>query len=238
MACALEPGKHYELRQSTWTPAISLFDDNSLRITFNKKLVLLSHGPDWQICILNPTSKRKYKTTEAGFKGRYLYYISPPMPVLASSAQKRHEMTFGRNVTTISCSTHDEAMADPNELFFRTGQREKQIFYDEYIYTVCDDTFPIPVCHILQDLFRVPTDSHLPLRFYARQQGQQNHYESRLFTNALTIRDGPIDTTEPADYKLCQDPDSVCHDQSTRDDVESGLSILLGDDKKPSKHAK
>jgi hypothetical protein len=64
------------------------------------------------------------------------------------------------------------------------------------------------VCHILQDLYRVPVDSHLPLAFRFRFQGDQA-LTIKVRTEALALRKGQIDASEPSGYKLFQDTRSV-----------------------------
>jgi hypothetical protein len=229
-ALALEPGKHYELDQLGRDPPAThtLFDGTSFRTTFTNKVVLLSHAPEWQICLYNPVSKRIYKTTEANFRKQGLHYASIPTPVLKPPLLKRHYMFHDLHITETSCIAHDEEQNLADIWFRNSTQNGSTTIIDKYRYAVVDGNWPISACHILQDIYRLPVDSHLPLDFVAHSL-ERNSFTVRLRTASVAIKEGRIDVREPTDCKVCFDAMSVWVSPGERGNFEAAAKELLQD---------
>jgi hypothetical protein len=226
-ASAVERGKYYELHlRSNQGKQCAIFDDKSLKVQLSESVILLSHAPDWQVCLLNTAGKCKYKTSEQNFRNKYFWLTTEPVPVLKPPVRRKHGLLFGLNATEMSCSAHDEVRPNFDDVYYRTKtpSKDRTKVCIEYRYTVCDCNCPIQVCHILQDLYRLPVDPHLPLAFRSRFQGDQA-LMTRVKTESLALRKGQIDASEPPGYKLLNDPQFVL-----LPNIKSQLLELIPDD--------
>ena len=232
---AIEKGKHYEAEQLNTTIKKVFFDDRSLRIDCDNGTFIVSSAPKWDVCIFNTGSKRFYRTTEAKFRSRWVSFPATPMPVMPASSQLsiKHSISKGMNVTTISAKVHEEKI-DANEVFFARHDGQKNVVFDQYIYTVADDSYPPQVCHILQDLYRCPVDDRFPLQFLRKVQNSRL-FRMALRTNSFKIVSGAVSAQEPVGYTPSKDPESVWFGPGQRQTVESGLTDLFGERKEKGK---
>ncbi len=228
-ALAIEP-KHYEVEQTGAVTVHVEFDAHSLRAFFPKnQAVLVSSSPEWKICLFNRSSKRIYRMTESTFRDKWVFY--PPtfsIPVMTPPLQIRSSMLFGVHVLQTRCGAHEEA-EDPYDLMFASKASRRPLFYDEYRYTVGKCNSPIEVNHIMQDIFRLPVSDYFPLEFLEKKQGRIDDFHTRLKTESLVLKPGLVDTKEPGDYELRQDPNSVWLGASIRAGVENSIQNLFLD---------
>jgi len=228
---AVVKGKHCEVEQLNGTIKTVLFDDRSVRINCENSTVFVSSAPKWDVCIFNTASKRIYRTTEAKFRLRWVSFPASPMPIMpAPSLQNiKHSTMNGMHVTTISARVHEEKI-DPNEVFFARHDGQKNLVFDQYIYTVCDAACPPQVSHIVQDLYRCPVDDRFPLHFL-RKVEKSKIFRMGLRTNSFKLVDGSVPAQEPVGYTVCKDPESVWFGPGQRQTVETGLTDLFGEHK-------
>jgi len=208
------------------------FDAKSLRITCPSGVVIVSHAPDWNVCMFNTTSRRIYRTTEKYFRDRWVSFPASAMPVLPPESQRRLKLSSlsGFKVVTMTCPVNVELPMAATEIFFASDKTraKRSTFIDQYVYSVCEGDFPPPVGHILQDLYRVPVDDRFPLHFL-RHIKDSKIFRMGLRTNSFKVVDGKVDVKEPGSYQVCKDPESVYFDSAARQTVESGVDALLGE---------
>jgi len=233
-ACALPPGKHYEVLQLNDNIKRVQFDAKSLRIACLNGVVIVSRAPDWNVCMFNTSSRRMYRTTEKYFRDRWVSFPASAMPVLPPASERRLKLSSLNEfkVVTMTCPVNVELPMAATEIFFASDKTraKKSTFIDQYVYSVCEGDFPPQVCHILQDLYRVPVDDRFPLHFL-RHIKDSKIFRMGLRTNSFKIVDGKVDAKEPVAYQVCKDPESVFFDSTARQTVESGVDVLLGEPK-------
>jgi hypothetical protein len=229
---------HYQLTQvsaETEDTITVSFNQAALRMVWPKHhMVLVAKAPNWKVVVFNETTKRKYVPTAEQFL-EFGLRSSDAIPQLLPPITQQKAIQSKLSVTAIDASAGRVELNDDDvEQFFQTKEMSHPTLYIlSYHYIVWNETVPPAVSRIMQCVYRMPLNAHLPL--YLRRTISDGTRRYELSTTHVEKQPGPVNAEEPVGYTITHDPGPVIMGDYNDAVTNMGQQWFDGETKAPGK---